>query len=125
MSSGIRQRIIIHPALDVGFQPFSDFVPGSALAAAGHFFQLAFHLSQAFDRDADPHPALSSIVEAKTQKLSFHRPSDGALFFIHFQTHSSFDETLGALHYPLGRSFAFDIDVTVIRLAYKAVTPFF
>lgn len=124
MFRGVCQSIVVHPASDVGFQSSFDFIPRPSLVTSGQLSNSAFHPFQALAGYPYSHPACSSIVEAKAQKLPLHCSSDCAFLLILFQAHSFFYEATGALHHSLCCPFAFDIDIAVIRIAHKAVPPF-
>src|ERR1700730_17639269 len=46
-----------------------------------------------------------------------------ALFVVYLELELLRDEARDALHHPLARAFAANVDVTVVRIANKAVSP--
>src|SRR5215469_5012348 len=71
----------------------------------------------------DPPPRFSFASEAESEKLSLPWSSYGAFRLIYFELEAVRDEARNTFHHSLSRSFAVDVDVTVIGVAYEVVTP--
>src|SRR4029077_13853305 len=66
---------------------------------------------------------LGTAGEAEPKKLPLLRSRHRALGLIDLQFELLRNESCDALHHPLTRSFAANIDVTVVRVASKTMSP--
>jgi hypothetical protein len=71
----------------------------------------------------DGAPDLWTSGEAKPEKLSLLRSRDCALCRIHLEFELLCDESRDALHHPLTRPLAANVDVTIVRVAHEAMSP--
>src|SRR6516165_6250698 len=70
----------------------------------------------------DPPTRFSFASEAESEKLPLPRPSHGALRLVDLELETVCEEVCNTLHHSLARSFAVDIDVAIVGIAYKVVT---
>src|SRR5229473_3564827 len=61
--------------------------------------------------------------EAEPEELPFLRLCHRTLGLVYLELELLFDEARNALHHPLTRAFAANVDVTVVRITNKAVSP--
>src|ERR1700682_870374 len=61
--------------------------------------------------------------EAEPEELPFLRSCDRTLRLIYLKLELLCDEARDALHHPLTRAFAANVDITVVRITYKTVSP--
>src|SRR4030095_234478 len=61
--------------------------------------------------------------KAESEKLSFLRSRHRTLRLIHLELELLRDELRDALHHPLPRLLATNVDITVVRIANEAMTP--
>src|SRR5207245_6659871 len=61
--------------------------------------------------------------KAEPEGLSFLRSCHRTLGLIYLELELLCDEARDALHHPLTRAFAANVDVAVVRIANKAVSP--
>ena len=61
--------------------------------------------------------------KAEPEELPFLRSCHRTLRLIHLEFELLCDEARDALHHPLTRAFAANVDITVIRVANKAMSP--
>src|ERR1700737_906121 len=61
--------------------------------------------------------------EAEPEELSFLRSCHRTLGLVYLELELLFDEARDALHHPLTRALAANVDVTIVRIANKAVSP--
>src|SRR6185437_9691154 len=71
----------------------------------------------------DDAPDLRTGAEAEPEKLPFLRSRHRALCLIHLEPELLRDELRNALHHPLPRPFAANVDITVIRISNEAMPP--
>jgi hypothetical protein len=62
-------------------------------------------------------------VKAEPEKLPFLRSCHRTLRLIHLELELLRDELRNALHHPLPRSLAADVDITVVRISNEAMAP--
>src|SRR5206468_12559287 len=60
--------------------------------------------------------------ETESEKLSHLRPRHRALRLVDLELESLPDESRDALHHPLTRSFAVNVDVAIVRVSNKAMS---
>src|ERR1700693_1852684 len=61
--------------------------------------------------------------KAEPEELPFLRSCHRTLGLIYLELELLCDEALNALHHPLTRAFAANVDITVVRITYKTVSP--
>jgi len=70
-----------------------------------------------------PTPNLRTIGEAESEKLPLLRSRHRTLFVVHLELESLCDELRDAVHHPLTRPFAANVDVAIVRVSNKPVSP--
>src|SRR5262249_13839660 len=71
----------------------------------------------------NPTPNLRTIGETESEKLPLLRSRHRTLLVVHLELESLRDEPRDAIHHPLTRSFAANVDVAVVRVSNKPVSP--
>src|ERR1019366_10711838 len=66
---------------------------------------------------------LSSSSKAEPEKLSLLRSRHRTLRLIHLELELLHDELRNAIHHPLPRPLAADVDITVVRVSNEAMAP--
>src|ERR671922_1249686 len=88
------------------------------------FGDLSYPSLEPFDgfwRDRSPNHRTSRETESK--KFPLLRPRHRALRLVHLELESARDEAFDALHHPLTRPLAANINVAVVRVSNKAMSP--
>src|ERR1700691_5053554 len=68
-------------------------------------------------------PNVRTGCKAEPEELPFLRSCHRTLRLIYLELELLRDEARDALHHPLTRAFAADVNVTVVRIANKTVSP--
>src|SRR5215471_8524777 len=71
----------------------------------------------------NPTPNLRTISETESEKLALLRSRHRTLLVVHLELESLCDELRDAVHHPLTRPFGTDVDVAIVRISNKPVSP--
>jgi hypothetical protein len=71
----------------------------------------------------DDAPDLRAGGKAESEKLSLLRSRYCALCLIHLESELLCDESRNALHHPLPRPFAANVEITIIRISNVSMSP--
>src|SRR5260370_39731777 len=71
----------------------------------------------------DRPPNHRTVGDTEPEKLPLLRPRYRALLLVHLELELLHDESRDAFHHPLTRLFAANINVAIVRISHKAMSP--
>src|SRR6266571_870511 len=108
------------PAPHVGSENLHRLGQTSALGLLRDFSNPFLKALDSLRRDRPPNHG--TVGDTESKKLPLLRPRYRALLLVHLELKLLHDESRDALHHPLTRLFAADIDVAVVRVSHKAMS---